>query len=54
VKFVETTNDIITQGQIVGTDDLLNVTGLDIPADPTEGKAGAKLTDVRYGIKLGA
>jgi hypothetical protein len=52
VAFAKTTNAIIPQGQIAGTDDLLNVTGLYNPADPTEGKAGAKLSDVRYGIKL--
>ena len=47
VEFDRTTNDIIPQGQIVGTDTLLNVTDMDIPADPTGEEAGAKLTDVR-------
>jgi hypothetical protein len=47
VKFDGTTNDIIPRGQIAGTDTLLNITGMDIPADRTEGEAGAKLTDDR-------
>jgi len=48
VEFDGTTNDIIPQGQIAGTDPLLNTTGMDIPADLTEGEVGAKLTDVRF------
>ncbi len=47
VKFDGTTNDIIPQGQIAGTATLLNITGMDIPADRTEGEAGAKLTDAK-------
>ncbi|MBE9530485.1 MAG: hypothetical protein IMF00_04370, partial [Proteobacteria bacterium] len=48
VKFDGTTNDIIPQqGQIAGTATLLNITGMDIPADHTEGEAGAKLTDAK-------
>ena len=47
VKFDGTTNDIIPQGQIAGTDTLLNITGTDIPRDLTEGEAGAKLTDAK-------
>jgi hypothetical protein len=41
-------NDIIPQGQIAGTDTLLNVTDMHIPTDLTEEEAGAKLTDVRF------
>ena len=48
VEFDGTTNDIIPQGQIAGTDTLLNVPGMDIPADHPEEEAGAKLTDVRF------
>ena len=40
--------DIIPQGQIAGTDTLLNVTDIHIPADLTEEEAGAKFTDVRF------
>ncbi len=47
VEFDGTTNNIIPQGQIAGTDTLLNITGMDIPTDRTEGEAGAKLTDDR-------
>jgi len=47
VEFDRTTKDIIPQGQIIGTDTLLNVTDMDIPADLTGEEAGAKLTDVR-------
>ena len=47
VKFDGTTNDIIPQGQIAGTATLLNITGMDIPADRTEGEVGAKLTDAK-------
>jgi hypothetical protein len=41
-------NDIIPQAQIAGTDTLLNVTDIHIPADLTEEEAGAKFTDVRF------
>ncbi len=41
-------NDIIPQGQIAGTDTLLNVTDMHIPADLTEEEDGAKFTDVRF------
>lgn len=45
-------SQIIPQGQIAGTDPLLNISGMDIPADHTEREAGAKLTDVRFfGLK---
>ena len=62
VEFGETKSDIIRQGQIAGTDPLLNRTGINIPADHTEKEAGAKLTDVRliifnsflYDEKIGA
>lgn len=47
VDFDETKNVIIHQGQIVGTDPLLNSTGIKTPADHTEKEAGAKFTDDR-------
>ncbi|MGB5751157.1 MAG: hypothetical protein WBM69_29580 [Desulfobacterales bacterium] len=43
-----TTNDIIRQGQIAGTDPLLNITGINIPADLIKREAGVKLADVRF------
>jgi hypothetical protein len=48
--FVQFVNNVpyITQGQIAGTDTLLNVTDIHIPADLTEEAAGAKFTDVRF------
>jgi hypothetical protein len=48
VEFAGTTNDIIPQGRIAGTDTLPNVTDIHIPPDLTEEEAGAKLTDVRF------
>jgi len=47
VAFGETPNAIIPQDQIAGIDDLLNVTGIDIPADPTAAGVGAELAGVR-------
>jgi methyl-accepting chemotaxis protein len=48
MEFDGTTKDIIPQWQIAGTDTLLNVTDMHIPADLTEAEAGAKFTDVRF------
>jgi hypothetical protein len=48
MEFDGTTKDIIPQWQIAGTDTLLNVTDMHIPADLTEAGAGAKFTDVRF------
>ena len=48
VELNGTTNDIIRQGQIAGTDPLLNITGINIPTDLIEREAGVKLADVKF------
>jgi hypothetical protein len=42
------TNDIIPHGQIIGSDILPSVTGINIQVDHTEEEAGVMLTDVRF------
>ncbi len=48
VKFDGITNNIIPHGQIIGSDILPSVTGINIQVDHTKEEARVKLTDVRF------